>query len=414
MNDPTRDAEEDFAALLEGHLPGAFRPLSPGDTVQGRIVEVSRTAILVDVGQRSEGAIELGEFRPEELAAMQPGQTLECRVLSVSGGGIRLTRGLKARDLDLEALREAARTGMPVEGRVEGTNNGGFTVALAGAARGFVPRSQMDPGLEGPQEVIGRTMRFLVLEVRGRDVVLSRRALIEAEQSEQRQALLASLEPGQVRPARVVRHESFGAFLDLGSGLSALLPLSEVSWTRGSPLPPVGSEIQVRLLRVETQGDRPRISASLRQAGPDPWNTLGDILVAGGTVTGTVTRLATYGAFVSIAEGIEGLLHVREITSAKRLRSPSEVLQVGQSVTVQVLSVDPVARKVSLSLKALEPREEAVAPEAEARLRVEEGASPDQGRRWSPAGPTPTPTAFEEALRRALGPRGPADRNRNP
>lgn len=403
MDEPNREMDEDFAALLEGHLPGAFRPLAPGDTVQGRIVEVSRSAILVDVGQRSEGALDLAEFRPEELAAMQPGQTVECRVLSVSAGGIRLTRGLKARDLDLQALREAARTGLPVEGRVEGTNAGGFTVALSGSTRGFVPRSQMDLGLEGPQEVVGRTLRFKVLEVRGRDVVLSHRALVQEEQAEQRQALLSSLEPGQVRSARVVRHESFGAFLDLGSGLTALLPLSEVSWTRGAALPPVGAEVQVRLLKVETQGDRPRISASLRQAGPDPWSALGEVLVAGGTVTGTVTRLSTYGAFVSIAEGIEGLLHVSEITSARRLRSPSEVLQVGQSVTVQVLSVDPVARKVSLSLKALEPREEAVAPEAEARLRVEEGASPDQGRRWSPAAPAPTPTAFEEALRRALG-----------
>jgi len=400
MTDPETD--EDFAALLEEHLPGGFRPLSPGETVQGRIVEVSRTAILVDVGQRSEGALELGEFRPEELAAMQPGQTIECRVLSVSAAGIRLTRGLKARDLDLETLREAARTGLPVEGRVEGTNAGGFTVALSGSARGFVPRSQMDLSEEAPQALIGRTMRLKVLEVRGRDVVLSRRALVQEEQAAERQALLASMQPGQVRSARVVRHESFGAFLDLGAGLTALLPLSEVSWTRGAPLPPVGSEVQVRLLRVETQGDRPRISASLRQAGPDPWDALGEVLVAGGTLTGTVTRITSYGAFVAVAEGIEGLLHVSEITSSRRLRSASEVLQVGQPVTVQVLSVDPVARKVSLSLKALEPREEAVAPEAEAHLRVEEGASPDQGRRWTTSEAAPVPTAFEEALRRAL------------
>lgn len=396
----------EFAALLEQNLPKPFVRYSPGDVVKARIVELGKTALLLDVGQRAEGSVDIAEFSPEELAALQLGDVIECKVVRLSASGIVLSRGLKTRNLDLEALAEASRNGIPVEGKVGATNKGGFTVDLPGSARGFVPFSQMDFGRLPPETYLNNTYRFKVLEVRGRDVVLSRTALLREEQAVERERLLSELTEGEFRRVRVLKHETFGIFVDLGAGgLNALVPASEVSWVRDeSALPPIGTDVTVKIMRVDLTGERPRISASLRQAGENPWDGLSERLVVGGTVRGRVTRLTPYGAFVDVGGGIEGLLHVSEITGKARIRSAGDVLKPGQEVTVSVLSVDPAARRVSLSLKALEAREEDVDAEAQARMRVETSGRGAETRRWTPAAEpaaTPAPTAFAEALRRA-------------
>ena len=256
-----------------------------------------------------------------------------------------------------------------------------------------------------PETYIGQRFRFRVLEVRGRDVILSRTALLKEEQAADRERLMAEIAEGQLRLVRVVKHETFGIFVDLGGGVNALVPQSELSWTRSSEPPPApGTEITVKILRVETTGERPRISASLRQAGDSPWTDVSDRLMVGSTVRGKVTRLTTYGAFVDVGGGIEGLLHISEFTGKKHLRSAGELLKINQEIDVSVLTVDPASRRVSLSLKALEAKEEEVDPEVRARFVVDRDAGTQ--RRWTPTAPqnqpaVPAVTALGEALLRA-------------
>lgn len=406
MSDSDSNDPGEFERLLAETLPKAFTRYSPGDMVQARIVALGKSALLLDVGQRAEGTMDLQDFTPEELLALNLGDVVEGRVVKFSGGVVVLSRALKARNLDLEAMTEASRSGLPVEGKVGGTNKGGFTIDLPGQARGFVPFSQMDFARLPPETYVGQSFRFRVLEVRGRDVILSRTALLREEQAAERERILEELAEGQLRDVTVVKHETFGIFVDLGGGMNALVPQSEVSWTRGDAPPAPGTRITVKIMRVEKGGERPRISASLRQAGESPWDAAPDRLMVGSVVRGKVTRLTTYGAFVEVGGGIEGLLHISEITGKKHIRAASEILKPGQEIDVSVMAVDPVARRVSLSLKALEAKEEEVDPEVKTRFVVEGGEGRD--RRWAPA-PQPAaapskpagPTAMAEALRRA-------------
>lgn len=389
--------EEDFAALLDAGFAGPFRQLSIGDRVQGTIVGMGADSILLDVGQRSEGAIARDEFTPEELVEMRVGDVLDVYVAQTARG-IRLSRGMRGRSLDLESLAEAAATGIPVEGRVTGENKGGYDVDLPGA-RGFVPHSQIEAGMRLlPAEYVGRTLRFKVLEVRGRDVVLSRAALQREEQAVERREMMAQLREGQVRSAVVVKHEAFGVFVDLGAGVNALVPRSEVSWSRAddpAALLPVGRQVSVMILRVEMRDGRPRVSASLRRMDEDPWTSSGGEFAVGRTVRGRVTRLMAFGAFLELAPGIEGLLHVSEMSADKRIRAPGDVVKVGDEMDVAIVSADLDQRRVGLSLKALSTREDDV--DAATRSRYMDDRS-------GPAPATAAPfgeSAMALALRRA-------------
>ncbi len=351
---------EDFATLLDSGFSGPFRYLSVGDRIQATIVGIGNDSLLMDVGQRSEGSIPTDEFTEDELMDLRIGDVLEVYVAQVTRG-IRLSRGMRGRSLDLEALKDAAKAGIPVEGKVSGENKGGYEVDLPGA-RGFVPHSQIDIGVrQQPSEYIGKTFKFRILEIKGKDVVLSRAALLKEEQAAQRDQLMAELKDGQIRSATVIKHEDFGAFVDLGGGVNALIPRSEISWTRGddpTQLLPVGQTVSVMITRVETRDGRPRVSASLRQLAEDPWNSVTDEFAVGRTVKGKVVRMMPFGAFLELAPGVEGLLHISEMSAEKRLRSPGELLKLGDEVDVSVTVFDPAQRKISLSMKALAVKED--------------------------------------------------------
>jgi len=388
--------EEDFASLLEGSFKKAFARLAPGDRVQGRIVSLGDSSLLVDVGQRCEAFIERGEFSPEELAALSIGDLIEAFVVRTSAQGARLSRAMSARNLDLEALAEAAASGVPVDGRVSGHNKGGFEVALPGEAKGFVPFSQIEFGAkQEPDAYVGQTFRFRVMEVRGRDVILSRAALQREEMEASRARLLATLQVGDTLQAPVVKIEAFGVFVDIGGGVNALVPMSEISWTRADEAKAgmvVGQVLTVKILRIEQKDGRPRISASVKAAGDDPWVDAGNELMVGRTVKGRVTRLMPFGAFVEVLPGIEGLIHVSEMTGKKRVNNPAEVVRPGEEVTVSVTAFDPVTRRVGLSLKALEATDDEVDAGTRARYM-----SPDV----APAAGGAFAAAFARARERA-------------
>lgn len=393
------DDREDFEALLNQSFGKGFAFLTPGDRITGRVVGLGQGSLLVDVGQRCEGVVLREEFTDEELAGMQIGDPVEVYVVRVTGTGAVLSRAMKARGMDLEAFQEAARSGVPVEGKVEAENKGGYSVELSGGAKGFVPHSQIEYGFgprKAPAEHVGQTYQFRVLEVRGRDVILSRAALQREQVEAEREKILAGLREGLLVQAPVVKTESFGVFVDLGGGVNALVPMSELSWSRSDEvkagLKP-GDVLTVKILRVETKDGRPRISASLKQAGENPWTAAADELVEGRTVRGRVTRLVAFGAFVEVLPGIEGLLHVSEM-AVGRVRGPGDVVKPGQEVEVMITSVDRNARRVGLSLKALEVAKDAIPAETLARFQA-----PPSGTRA--AEETRGMTAFELAMKRA-------------
>jgi small subunit ribosomal protein S1 len=400
-NDERRD--EDFAAMLDASLKQRFAPISPGDRIEGRIVALGTSTLLLDIGQRCEGVIDRGEFKPEELQALAVGDVVPAHVVRVGGSYIRLSRAISARELDVEGLREALAAGVPIEGKVSGENKGGYTVELPGG-KGFVPHSQIEMGAKLPaSEYVGKTLRFRIVEIRGRDVILSRAALQREESARERERLLADLHEGAVMQAAVVKIESFGVFVDLGAGLHALVPASELAWSRRdeakASLHP-GDGVTVTVMRVETGKDgRPRISCSMRRPDDDPWALHGGGLAVGRTVRGRVTRLQPFGAFVEVAPGLEGLLHVSEMSAKKRVTAPAEVVKPGDEVTVAITAIDPSARRMSLSMKVVETEaEEAIDPEVRARFVVSDrGAAPA-----APAAPAAGgTTAFAEAFRRA-------------
>jgi small subunit ribosomal protein S1 len=260
---------------------------------------------------------------------------------------------------------------MTVEARVTGTNKGGLSVDVNGI-RGFMPISQIDLyRVEQPEQFVNQRLRCLVVEVRPeeRHLVVSRRALLERERDEQRDKFWSSLEVGQVRQGTVRSIQSFGVFVDLG-GADGLIPISELGWSKvGSPeeVVKVGERVEVKVVRVD-RAER-KIGLSLKQMQANPWDEIAQRYYPGLVLTRRVTRLAEFGAFVELEPGIEGLVHVSEI-SLQRIRKPGAVLQVGQDVNVKVLNVDRENRRISLSIK------QAMAGSVETEPAVEEAPPP--------------------------------------
>lgn len=390
------DQDSEFARMLADEKPRRFGPVAAGDRVEGTIIAITATSMLVDIGQRSEGVASLDELRPEDRERLHVGDRAEFLVSRVSGAGIELSAGLAAHRLDLARIQDARKAGIPIEGKVTGDNKGGFTVDLPGA-RGFVPFSEMElgPALP-PAAYVGRAFSFRVLEVRGRDVVLSRAALLREEQERERKRVLEGLEEGQELSVPVLKVERFGVFVDLGGGVHALVPASEVAWggvdeVKASLAP--GDVVTVKILPFDRDASRPKISASMRQLTQDPWLSVPAHFKEGQVVRGRVTRIAPFGAFVEIAPGIEGLLHVSEMSATRRIQSPNEAVRPGQMVDVAITSIEAATRRIGLSIAQLPDAD----MDPDLRARFLGGGEPS----GAAAGPGAIAEAFERARRQA-------------
>ncbi|HCP44594.1 MAG TPA: 30S ribosomal protein S1 [Deltaproteobacteria bacterium] len=346
------DLNADFASLLES--AGGVAEIKPGQRIQGTIVSISGETVFVDVGGKSEASLDRRELLDEDgTCPFKPGDSIEAQVIRASAEELRLSYGaLKAHRLS-EFLEDAVGSKVPVEGKVVGFNDGGLEVRIGGR-RAFCPRSQVDlrPGGELSSHV-GKTYNFLVtqFEKTGRNLVVSRRSCLELESKEKLAETMGRLEPGALFSGTVRKIMPFGVFVDLG-GVDGLVHISELSWGRvedPSEVVSEGQEVQVKVLGVDEKSDR--ISLSLRQAGDDPWSSVSDQFSEGQSVTGKVTRLADFGAFVEVDKGIEGLVHVSEIDWNRRINHPREVLKVGDEVSVAVLEVDTSRKRISLSIK---------------------------------------------------------------
>ncbi len=355
-DDDERRESEEFSELLNQTETSKPEP-KPGDKVTGRVVQIGPDEVFVDVGARRELPMSVNELRDGEgQLTCAEGDEVSGFVVK-SGDGLVLTKtvspGSGGKEV-LEALQEAQSAGAPVEGKVTSTNKGGFTVDLGGQ-RGFCPFSQMDlRRIEDPEPYVDTVQRFRILEISpdGRNIVLSRRTLLQQERDDAAASTRDALAPGAVFEGQVSRLMPYGAFVDIG-GVEGLVHISQISHQRisdPSELLKEGQDVRVEVVEIQNQGEgrRERISLSMKTLADDPWPSQAAGMGVGEDVTGTVTRLVDFGAFVQLQPGIEGLIHISEM-SERRLLHPREVLNEGDEITVRVLEVDVNRRRISLS-----------------------------------------------------------------
>lgn len=350
-NNPNPD--DDFAALLERSLLDAA-PLKPGEQIAATVLQVGAEWVFLDVGQKGEGVLDVkelldGDGRP----TVAPGERLTVYFLGRSADELRFTTRIGGRSgAGTAHLEEAWRSGIPVEGRIEKEVKGGYEIRLPGNVRAFCPFSQLGRSRQDAGEsLLGQSVPFRISQFgeQGRNIVVSRRELLEEERRRQREALRETLKEGAVVRGTVTAVRDFGAFVDIG-GLEGLLPIAEIAWgriDRVEDVLQVGQELEVAVKSCDWEKER--FAFSLRATLADPWQQkVGTLYREGTTLTGTVVRLAQFGAFVSIDEGIDGLLPIGKLGGGKRLRHPSEVLQVGQQLLVTIEGIDQAQRRIAL------------------------------------------------------------------
>jgi ribosomal protein S1 len=333
---------------------------TPGAILHGKVVRVEDDHALVDVGYKSEGVVPLGELTYRHVASAREvthvGDEFDVLVLSVGGedGTLRLSKRRADEAKSWRGLEEAYRNGTVLEVPVVEAVKGGLVADVG--TRGFIPASQVDRGyVEDLSQYVGQTVRVRIIELdpHKRRVILSRRQVLEEERAKKREETWNTIQVGDVLEGTVKSLTDFGAFIDLG-GVDGLLHISEMSWGRirhPSEVLQEGQRVKVQVLRLDRE--RERISLGMRQVLPNPWDTAAERYREGAIVEGTVVRLATFGAFVELEPGIDGLVHISQLADYHVSR-PQDVVQVGQRVWVKVLRVDPVERRISLSLKQAE------------------------------------------------------------
>ena len=348
---PSRD---DFSALLDESMGG--RDFMEGQVVQGKVVAIEKDIAIIDVGLKTEGRVSLKEFDGVDgKADIKVGDTVEVfleRVENAMGEAV-LSRDKARREEAWTRLESVYERNEPVMGAIVGRVKGGFTVDLGGASA-FLPGSQVDirPVRDvGP--LMGKEQPFAILKMdrpRG-NIVVSRRAILEEARAEQRTELVSQLQEGEVREGVVKNITDYGAFVDLG-GIDGLLHVTDMSWKRvnhPSQVLAVGDTVKVQIVKINP--DTQRISLGMKQLQSDPWDGVEAKYPVGAKFTGRITNITDYGAFVELEAGVEGLVHVSEMSWTKKNVHPGKIVSTSQEVDVVVLDVDPSKRRVSLGLK---------------------------------------------------------------
>lgn len=354
------EGEASFAELFEQYSEGGGDDLNVGDKVAGQVIQIGETSIFVDTGTKLDGVVEKEELLDDEgNCTVKEGDTVELYVVGKDSGGIKLSRALSGVG-GLAMLEEAKAGNLPVEGNVESTCKGGFNVKVM-QRRAFCPVSQIDNRfVENPEEYVGKTMEFLItkLEQGGRNIVISRRALLERETAQAMETFTAETQVGDEVEGVVTRLAPFGAFIEIMPGLDGLVHISQISHGRiGHPeeAVSVGQKVKAKVTRYEHDDKgRLKISLSMKELAQDPWDTISATFAEGDKVTGKVVRIADFGAFVEIAPGVDGLVHVSEISYTQRVHKPADFVKEGQQVAVKIKSIDPASRRIGLSMKDAE------------------------------------------------------------
>ena len=353
--------DEDFAALLEAseRTQTRERRIAAGDVVRGRVIAVGASTAFVAVGGKAEAAIDVGEFRDPATGEvhLREGDEIEATVVDDgSRSGSIVLKRVAGRGGHLPGeLEQAYAHGIAIEGLVTGENKGGYDVQIGGV-RAFCPGSQIDRRRVEGAQYVGQRLQFRItkLDAGGRNVVVSRRDVLEEEAAARAAAVWAGLREGAVVTGTVTSLRDFGAFVDLG-GVDGLIHVSELGHARAghpSEVLEVGQRVEVKVVKLEPEaaGGRGRVGLSLRALAPDPWTTVADRFPVGAVVQGVVRRLEQFGAFVELTPGVDGLVHVSRLALDRRVSHPRQVVAIGERVDVTVVEVDAAKRRIGLSM----------------------------------------------------------------
>ncbi len=346
---------QEFARLYDQSL----KSFKSGSIVKGRVLQVRSGVVMLDLGYKSDGIIPVEQFTEEELKALKPGEELEVYLEAAedSNGNLILSRE-KAKKMQVwDALNRAHQTGSPVKGTVVAMIKGGVTVDLGGVAA-FLPGSQIDiRPVRNLNQLLGQTLEMKIIKMNsGRgNIVLSRRSILEQQQNVKKEETLAALTEGQTVSGVIKNVTEYGAFVDLG-GIDGLLHITDMSWGRvGHPseLFKIGDKLDVVVLKYDRE--KQKVSLGLKQKTQDPWAAASERYPVGARVSGKVVSLTDYGAFVELEHGVEGLVHVSEMSWTQKVKHPSKLVSAGAIIEAQVLNVDPAGKRISLGMKQLEP-----------------------------------------------------------
>ncbi len=383
------EQEEDFAAMFEASVKA--RQFNRGQTVEGTIVGIGPKVAFVNIGGKGEAEIDVAELKDADGdIEMSPGDRITAMVVSTSGGIVLSRKGVRNAATQRE-LEDAFNAGLAVEGKVTQAVKGGYKVRVA-RERAFCPLSQIDTArTEDPNVHVGKTYAFHVIEYKngGKDIVLSRRRLLEAEQRASADEVRKLIVPGAVFTGRVASVRDFGAFIELGGGIQGLLHVSEMGWSRitnPNEVVAPGDQVTVKVLRVDDATGK--FSLGLKQLQDDPWSTVTEKYQTGQVYTGRIARIADFGVFVELSPEFTGLIPIAE-TGLDRNADLRKAFAVGAAVNAVVLEVDAANRRIRLSKKAVAEQEE----QAEVR---EYAARPESAPRASVG-------SLAEKLRGALG-----------
>lgn len=352
------DDDLSFAELFESYGQTVGKELNQGDMVEGEIISISQTRVYVDTGTKSDGVAEKAELLDESgLFPYGVGDQIKLYVVSLSESEIILSKALSGEG-KAAMIKEASLNRTPVEGKVTETVKSGFSVDIMGK-RAFCPVSQMDiKYVEETEEYIGQTHRFIIsrYEEGGRNIVVSRRELLEEELKEKQQKYFETVTEGDTVQGIVTKLMSFGAFIELIPGIEGMAHISELSWSRVEKPEEVvrpGDSVRVKILKIEPENkeNSVKISLSMKQTSENPWKSMETAFQTGDQVSGKVVRLTSFGAFVEIMPGVDGLVHISEMSHTRRVIRSEDEVSVGETVQVVIKSIDLDARRVSLSIK---------------------------------------------------------------
>ena len=349
--------EQEFEQLAQMY-DESFSGIKEGEIVKGKVVNVNPGEVLVDIGFKSEGAIPIREFG-DDPSAIDIGQEIDVFLENVEDleGNVVLSKQKADFMRVWDSIKDAHEGGTTVRGRLMRRIKGGIVVDLLGV-EAFLPGSQIDiRQVKNFDQYLGNEYEFKIIKLNKarRNIVVSRRSVLEEEREKMRQELVAELEDGQLREGVVKNITDFGAFIDLG-GLDGLLHITDMSWGRvshPSEMVSIGDRIRVKVLNYDRE--RERISLGLKQLTPHPWDDIGDRFPEGTTTPGKVVSITDYGAFVELEEGIEGLVHISEMSWTQHVRHPSKLVTIGDRVEVMVLKLDVENQKISLGMKQTDP-----------------------------------------------------------
>jgi len=359
LNNENQDQEEQsFADLFEAYSAGMKDDLQVGDKISAKIISIGQNSVFLDTGTKVDGVVERTELLDDKgELPFNAGDAIELFVVAMDEHEIRLSKAISGVG-GLELLRDAFENTIPVEGKVIATCKGGFNVEML-QRRAFCPVSQMDVKyVETLDEYVGKTYEFLItqLEDRGKNIVVSRRKLLAQAMEKEKEAFFSTLNIGDIIEGRVTRLMPYGAFVELIPGVEGMVHISELNWSRvEKPEEIVHPDDKVSVIVLDiTAGDQnnpKKIALSMKQVDGDPWDIVTEKFKAGDKVSGKVTRCMKFGVFVEIAPGIEGLVHISEMSYVKRVVKPEDEVSAGETVSVLIKDLDVDARRISLSLR---------------------------------------------------------------